>query len=107
SRAFLFVDRLDQRIDPSRLQRVDLVPPAAAREGDLPWDEYYASTAWRYESLWLGGLRIWHGGGNYSYSSEGSAFLKLLVSRDGLHWKKVTYLNDAGIPEVFIPNGPE
>jgi hypothetical protein len=30
-----------------------------------------------------------------------------VVSRDGLHWKKVPFTNDAGVPEVFIPNGPE
>ncbi|HWB53733.1 MAG TPA: hypothetical protein VG722_06055, partial [Tepidisphaeraceae bacterium] len=41
------------------------------------------------------------------YSAAGSAFLKLIVSRDGLHWHKVPFTNDAGQPEVFIPNGPE
>jgi hypothetical protein len=107
SRAFLYVDRLDQRIDPSRLTRVDLVPPVAASGGDLPWDEYYASTAWRCGSLWLGGLKIWHGGGNYTYSAAGCAFLKLISSRDGLHWHKVHFPNDENTLEVWIPNGPE
>ena len=74
----------------------------------MPTDEYYSSTAWRYGSLWLGGLRVWHSKDDYPYSASGSAaFLKLLVSRDGLHWKKVPFKNDAGDPEVFIPNGPE
>jgi hypothetical protein len=57
--------------------------------------------------MWLGGLRVWHGSGDYPYSAAGSAFLKFLSSRDGLHWKKVPFDNDAGVPEVFIPNGPE
>ena len=107
ARAFLFVDHLDQRIDPKRLQRVELVPPAAARDGDLPWDEYYASTAWRYGSLWLGGLKIWHGGGDYSYSAAGCAFIKLIYSRDGLDWHKAPYLNDENTQAVWIANGAE
>src|SRR5262249_16519981 len=37
----------------------------------------------------------------------GSAFLKLVSSRDGLRWKKVPFPNDEGIREVFIPNGKE
>jgi len=73
----------------------------------MPTDEYYSSTAWRYGSLWLGGLRIWHSRDNYPYSASGCAFLKLLVSRDGLHWRKVPFQNDDGFPEVFIPNGKE
>jgi len=106
-RAFLFVDHLEQRLDPSRLQRVALVPPGAARDGDLPWDEYYASTAWRYGSLWLGGLKIWHSGGDYSYSAAGCAFIKLMCSRDGLDWHKVPYLNDENTQAVWIANGAE
>ncbi len=73
----------------------------------MPTDEYYSSTAWRYGSLWLGGLRVWHSRDDYPYSASGSAFLKLLVSRDGLHWKKVPFKNEQGVPEVFIPNGKE
>jgi len=107
ARAFLWLDRMDEPVDLQRIERVDLVPAGAAANGDLPDDEYYSSTAWRYESLWLGGLKVWHGGGNYPYSAAGSAFLKLVVSRDGTHWKKVPFLNEAGHPEVFIPNGPE
>ncbi len=107
SRAYAFLDRIDQPFDTTRITRIALLPPAAHRDGDMPWDEYYASTAWRYESLWLGGLKVWHGGGDYPYSAAGCAFLKLVVSRDGLHWQKIRLMNDAGVPEVFIPNGPE
>ncbi|WP_428937937.1 hypothetical protein [Fontivita pretiosa] len=107
SRGFLFVDRLDQPVNLNRLQRLDLVPTANERNGDMPWDEYYSSTAWRYESMWLGGLRVWHGGGDYPYSANGCAFMKLVCSRDGLHWHKVPFANDDGIPEVWVPNGKE
>ncbi|HWP40658.1 MAG TPA: hypothetical protein VNL70_07000, partial [Tepidisphaeraceae bacterium] len=107
SRACAFVDRLDEPLDMNRIERVALVPPAAEKNGDMPHDEYYASTAWRYGSLWLGGLKVWHGKGDHSYSAAGSAYLKLVVSRDGLNWRKVQFKNDQGIPEVWIPNGPE
>ena len=86
---------------------MELVPAAAAANGDLPWDEYYAAGGWRYESLWLGELKVWHGGGDYPYSAAGSAFCKLAVSHDGLQWHKVPFTSDSGQPEVFIPNGPE
>ena len=107
ARAYLFLKRMDEPVDLSRVERVELVPAAEKANGDLPHDEYYSATAWRYESLWLGGLRVWHGGGDYPYSAAGCAFLKLAASRDGLRWKKVPFANDAGIPEVFLPNGPE
>jgi hypothetical protein len=107
SRGFLFTDRLDRPIDLGRLERLSLVPAAAERDGDLPFDEYYSSTAWRYGSQWLGGLRIWHGAGDYPYSAAGAAYLKLVSSRDGLNWRKVPFQNEDGIPEVFIPNGKE
>lgn len=107
SRGFVFTDRLDDPIDLRRITRLNLIPEGAQRNGDMPTDEYYSSTAWRYGSLWLGGLRIWHSRDNYPYSASGCAFLKLLVSRDGLHWKKVPFQNDDGFPEVFIPNGKE
>jgi len=107
SRAYAFFDRLDEPFDTQRIDRIALLPPAADADGDKPHDEYYASSAWRYESLWLGGLKVWHGGGDYPYSAAGCAFLKLVVSRDGLTWKKVPFANDDGIPEVFIPNGKE
>jgi hypothetical protein len=81
------------------------VPPAATTNGDLPYDEYYAATAWRYGSLWLGGLKIWHGKGDYPYSAAGSAYLKLAVSHDGLNWSKVQFNNDLRT-RVWIPNGP-
>jgi hypothetical protein len=83
------------------------MPAMAARNGDLPADEYYASTAWRYGSLWLGGLKIFHARDNYPWSAAGCAFLKLVVSRDGLNWHKVPFTNNTGIAEVFIPNGVE
>jgi hypothetical protein len=107
SRGFVFTDRLDDPIDLRRITRLNLIPEGAERNGDMPTDEYYSSTAWRYGSLWLGGLRIWHSRDNYPYSASGCAFLKLLVSRDGLHWRKVPFQNDDGFPEVFIPNGKE
>ncbi len=107
SRGYLFLDRLDQLVDLKRVEHLALIPPAAERNGDEPYDEYYSTTAWRYGSMWLGGLRVWHGAGDYPYSASGSAFLKLLCSRDGLNWHKVPFKNDAGQPEVFIPNGKE
>ena len=107
SRAYAFFDRMDEPIDPDIFTHVELVPPMAEKDGDHLFDEYYASTAWRYESLWLGGLKIFHTRGDYPYSAADCAFLKLVVSRDGLHWNKVPFANDDGIPEVFIANGPE
>jgi len=107
SRAYLWLDRIDEPVDVNRIDRIALLPPGAQRDGDTPFDEYYASTAWRYESVWLGGLKVHHARGDYPYSAAGCSFLKLVVSRDGLHWKKVPFENDAGVREVFIPNGPE
>lgn len=107
SRAYVFMDRMDEPFDTDRITHVELMPAMAERNGDHVYDEYYASTAWRYESLWLGGLKVYHSRGDYPYSAADCAFLKLLVSRDGLHWSKVPFANDAGIPEVFVPNGPE
>ncbi len=107
SRAYAFTDRLDQPFDLNQVKHVEFVPPAAEKNGDHPYDEFYASTAWRYESLWLGGLKVWHSKGDYPYSAAGSAYLKFAVSRDGLHWNKVQFNNEDGVPEVWIPNGPE
>lgn len=107
SRAYMFVDRLDAPLDMSAIDRVEFVPPAAEADGEQPHDQYYGSTGWRYGSHWLGGLKVWHGKGDYPYSAAGSAFLKFASSRDGLRWDKVRYVNDDGVPEVFIPNGPE
>ena len=107
SRGFIFVDRLDRPIDLGRIERLALVPAAAERSGDQPFDEYYSSTAWRHGSMWLGGLRIWHSAGDYPHSAAGCAYLKLVSSRDGLHWQKVPFRNDDGVPEVFIANGKE
>ncbi len=107
SRAYLFLDRLDEPVDTNRIQRIALLPPAAGRDGNSQFDEFYGSTAWRYESVWLGGLKVYHSRGDFPFSAAGCAFLKLAVSRDGLQWKKVQFDNDAGVPEVFIPNGPQ
>ena len=107
ARGYAFVNRLDEPLDPKQIARVELVPAAADANGDQPHDEYYASTAWRYGSQWLGGLKIWHGGGDYPYSASGSAFLKLVTSRDGLHWNKVRYPGAGGTPEVWLPNSAE
>jgi len=106
-RAYVFMDRMDVPFDINRITHIELMPAMAETNGDHLFDEYYQSTAWRYESLWLGGLKVFHGHGRYPYSAADCAFLKLVVSRDGLHWKKVPFDNDAGVPEVFIPNGPE
>jgi hypothetical protein len=107
ARSFVFVDSLAEPIDPRQIQRVDLVPTATRQDGEFPHDEYYSSTAWRYGSLWLGTLKIWHRGGDHVWSAAGCAYLKLIYSRDGLHWKRVQFDNDAGVPEVFVPNGTE
>jgi hypothetical protein len=107
SRAYLFLDRLDEPIDFKRIERAEFIPPAADADGEHPHDEYYISTAWRYGSQWLGELKIWHGGGDYPHSAAGSAFIKMISSRDGLHWKKVPFKSDAGAAEVFFPNGRE
>jgi len=107
ARAYAFLEGLDCPFDIQKLKRIQLMPAMAARNGDAPADEYYASTAWRYGSLWLGGLKIFHARDNYPWSAAGCAFLKLVVSRDGLNWHKVPFTNDTGIAEVFIPNGAE
>ena len=107
ARAYAFVDGLDRPFDIQKLDRIQLMPAMAARNGDAPADEYYASTAWRYESLWLGGLKIFHSRDSYPWSAAGCAFLKLVVSRDGLDWRKVPFTNNTAVAEVFIPNGVE
>jgi hypothetical protein len=107
ARAFAHVASLAEPVDLKSIERVDLVPPAAAVDGNDPHDEYYGSSAWRVGPLWLGGLKIWHGGGDHDWSAQGCAYLKLISSRDGLHWNRVRHKNDAGFPEVFIANGQE
>ena len=47
------------------------------------------------------------GGGDHPWSAAGCAYLKLVSSRDGLHWNKVRFDNDEAAPEVFIANGQE
>lgn len=107
SRAFVHVASLVDPVDLKGIDRVDLTPPASATDGNDPHDEYYSSSAWRVGPLWVGGLKIWHGGGDFPWSAQGCAYLKLISSRDGLHWDRVRFHNDDGAPEVFIPNGPE
>ena len=107
SRLYLKLNRLDEPVDPARFDHIDLLPPLEDIGSDTRHDEYYASTAWRYGPLWLGELKVIHFLGDYSWSKAGAAFMKLLVSRDGLNWKKVPFKNEWGFPEVFIPNGIE
>jgi hypothetical protein len=107
ARAYAFLEGLDRPFDIQKLNRIQLMPAMAARNGDAPADEYYASTAWRYESFWLGGLKTFHSRDDYPWSAAGCAFLKLVASRDGLNWRKVPFTNDTGVAEVFIPNGAE
>ena len=107
ARAFMFVPSLSERASVKRLTRVDLVPPADGSNGNAPHDEYYSSTAWRYGSHWLGGLKIWHGGGDHPWSAAGCAYFKLVTSRNGLDWEKVPFNNNLGQPEVFLPNGQD
>lgn len=107
SRAYLFVDRLDAAIDVERIVEVNQVPPGTGGKGDEPDDEYYGSTAWRYGSHWLGGLKVFHVKGDHPWSSSGCAFLKLQTSRDGLHWDKVMFENEDGHAGIFIANGSE
>lgn len=107
SRAYAFLDRIDEPWDTDQIERLALVPAAAEKNGDMPTDEYYASTGWRYGSHWLGGLKIWHSQDDYPYSSAGCAFLKLISSSDGLQWVKVPFENGDGYREVWVPNGAE
>jgi len=105
SRAFLWVDRIDRPIDVGGLAAVSLVPAGAAAGGDLPFDEYYDSSAFRHGAHWLGALKIWHGRGDYAWSAAGCAFLKFITSPDGLHWRRAGFANDDGVAEVFLANG--
>ncbi len=107
SRAYAFLDRLDHPFDIHRIDRVDLVPAAAEANGDRPADEYYESNAWRYGSLWMGELHVWHGRDDYPYSSAGCSAIKLVTSRDGLHWTKVPFADFTHTPEIFIPAGQQ
>jgi len=107
SRAYVWLDSIDEPFDIKRIDHIELMPPMADRNGDRAYDEYYASAAWRYESVYLGGLKVFHSKDDYPFSAAGCAFLKLVVSRDGLHWKKVPFANDQGVAEVWMPNGRE
>lgn len=107
ARAYCEIAAIDKPIvfDPAKLVRLE--PARRHENGDLPDDDYYFSDSWRYESMWLGALKINHENTDYPYSKAGCPFLKLIYSYDGLHWAKVPYPNDRGIAEVFLPNGIE
>ncbi|RMI14686.1 MAG: hypothetical protein D6681_04750 [Calditrichaeota bacterium] len=108
SRAYAFFNHpLDQPFDIEQITHVDLIPPLKDTSSETRFDEYYGSTGWRYESLWLGGLKVYHQKGDYPWSAAGCAFLRLIVSRDGLHWQKVDYPNEDGYHGIFIANGKE
>lgn len=68
---------------------VTLIPDV----NDPPDVQFYGNTAWPYESLWLGTLRLYH-------TEKGNVDLQLISSRDGRHWERVSR-------RPFIPNGPE
>jgi hypothetical protein len=107
ARAYYAIDAIDKPIafDPDKLVRFE--PSRSHENGDQPDDDYYFSDSWRYGSMWLGALKIYHEKADYPYSKAGCAFLKLAYSHDGLHWAKVPYTNDRGIAEVFLPNSVE
>jgi hypothetical protein len=107
ARAYYELAALDRPVafDPGKLVRLE--PARRDAHGDLSDDEYYFSDAWRYESLWLGALKIHHETADYPHSRAGCSFLKLIYSHDGLHWEKVPYANDRGVAEVFLSNGTE
>lgn len=107
SRAFIFIDELDEPLNANAISEIELTPPLQQLNGNLPFDEYYDNTAYRYGSHWLGELRIYHNRMDYPWSSAGCTFLKFMSSQDGLHWNRVPFLNDAGHPEVFLANGLE
>ena len=107
-RAYAFFSHpVSEPFDITTIERIALLPAVAERNNDKPYDEYYGSTGYRYESLWLGELKVWHSQGDYPWSAAGCAYLKLIVSRDGLNWKKVPFENADGYPEIYLPNGPE
>jgi len=109
SRAFTFIDRMDQPLRQALdgIREVDLVPSGEKKGAECEYDEYYASTAWRCGELWLGMLKIWHGEENHPWSAAGCAYYKLIYSRDGTRWKRVPFDNQFGQPEVFLANGTE
>ena len=107
SRAYAFIESPDRVYDPNAIDAIDLVPAGALVNGDVAEDEYYGSSAWRYGSHWLGGLKVFHLEGDQPWSAAGCAFLKFAYSRDGLDWTKAPYENEAGQPEIWLANGPE
>lgn len=107
ARAYYEIEAINKPIAFDHDSLVRLEPTRSHENGDLPDDEYYFSDSWRYESMWLGTLKIHHENTDYPYSNAGCSFLKLIYSQDGLHWAKVPYPNDRETAEVFLPNGIE
>ena len=107
ARSYLWLERMDEPLDLNRIKGILLVPEHRQANGDFPFDEYYDTSAYRYGSHWLGELKILHRKGNYAWSDAGACFLKLMSSADGITWRRVTFVNDSGYPEVFVPNGRE
>lgn len=107
SRAYLWLDRMDEPVDINRIHEIALLPALKDANGDTSDDEYYASTAWRYGSHWLGGLKIFHSKKDFPQSESGCAYFKLASSQDALRWAKVPFPSTGGLPEVFMPNGPQ
>ncbi|MFH1009554.1 MAG: hypothetical protein V1800_18930, partial [Candidatus Latescibacterota bacterium] len=64
-------------------------------EEDEPGLQFYSSTGFNYESMYLGLLRC------YRFGSTHQVYFQLVSSRDGIHWER------AADRQPFIPNGPE
>ena len=64
------------------------------REDDEPGLQFYSSTGFPYESMYLGLLRC------YRSRSTGQIYFQLVSSRDGMHWER------AAFRQPFIDNGP-
>ncbi|GMU21522.1 MAG: hypothetical protein AMXMBFR13_16150 [Phycisphaerae bacterium] len=105
SRAYAFINGLDQPFDHRCLEDLQLTPPAIATGEQRAEDEYYESNAWRYGSIWLGELLVWHERGDYPEAEAGCSYIKLLSSRDGLRWRSVVSDQRVDGPRVFLAGG--
>ena len=63
-------------------------------EDDEPGLQFYSSTGFNYESMYLGLLRC------YRSRTTGQVYFQLVSSRDGVHWDRAAYR------QPFIDNGP-
>jgi hypothetical protein len=63
-------------------------------EDDEPGLQFYSSTGFNYESIYLGLLRC------YRSRSTGQVYFQLVSSRDGIYWERAAYRRP------FIDNGP-